>query len=275
MDWSFILKQRGMFSYSGLSKEQVRRLREEYSIYTIDTGRICVAALASKNVDYVADAIAKVIRPLEPQRRDRRGGEVLRQRRLSRRTSARRVAIPTESQNPARGPELRAYLESEMSESLARIGASTRVFDNPARQRRSFPHRRADRDPKRPTVLLYGHGDVIRGQEKRMAHRARSMDGASGGRAHLRARYRRQQGPAHINLAAIEAVLRTRGKLGFNLKVLIETEEETGSPGLKAFCEQHKTLLAADVLIYLPTDRDSHPGARPSISARAARSTSR
>jgi aromatic-amino-acid transaminase len=61
-DWSFILKQRGMFSYSGLTKEQVRRLRDEYSIYTIDTGRICVAALTSKNVDYVADAIAKVLK---------------------------------------------------------------------------------------------------------------------------------------------------------------------------------------------------------------------
>jgi aromatic-amino-acid transaminase len=61
-DFSFVLKQRGMFSYSGLGKEQVRRLREKYSIYTIDTGRICVAALTSKNVDYVADAIAEVIR---------------------------------------------------------------------------------------------------------------------------------------------------------------------------------------------------------------------
>ena len=60
-DFSFVLKQRGMFSYSGLSKEQVRRLREEYAIYAIDTGRICVAALNTKNVDYVADAIAKVI----------------------------------------------------------------------------------------------------------------------------------------------------------------------------------------------------------------------
>lgn len=61
-DFSFVLKQRGMFSYSGLTKEQVRRLREDKSIYTIDTGRICVAALTSKNVDYVADAIAEVIR---------------------------------------------------------------------------------------------------------------------------------------------------------------------------------------------------------------------
>jgi aromatic-amino-acid transaminase len=61
-DFSFVLEQRGMFSYSGLTREQVRRLREQYSIYTIDTGRVCVAALTTKNVDYVADAIAEVIR---------------------------------------------------------------------------------------------------------------------------------------------------------------------------------------------------------------------
>lgn len=61
-DFSFILQQRGMFSYSGLTREQVLRLRSENSIYTIETGRICVAALTTKNIDYVADAIAKVIR---------------------------------------------------------------------------------------------------------------------------------------------------------------------------------------------------------------------
>ena len=61
-DFSFILQQRGMFSYSGLTREQVLRLRSEYSIYTIETGRICVAALTTKNIGYVADAIAKVLR---------------------------------------------------------------------------------------------------------------------------------------------------------------------------------------------------------------------
>ena len=59
-DFRYMLAQRGMFSYSGLSKEAVARLRSEYSIYAIDTGRICVAALNSRNVDYVADALAKV-----------------------------------------------------------------------------------------------------------------------------------------------------------------------------------------------------------------------
>lgn len=60
-DFSFVAQQRGMFSYSGLTREQVHRLRNEYSIYAIDSGRICVAALNSKNIDYVANAIAKVL----------------------------------------------------------------------------------------------------------------------------------------------------------------------------------------------------------------------
>ena len=60
-DLGFIVEQRGMFSYSGLTKAQVHRLRDEYSIYAIDSGRICVAALNSKNIDYVAQAIAKVL----------------------------------------------------------------------------------------------------------------------------------------------------------------------------------------------------------------------
>jgi aromatic-amino-acid transaminase len=50
-----------MFSYSGLSSDQVDRLREEYGIYAVSTGRICVAALNSKNIDGVAKAIASVL----------------------------------------------------------------------------------------------------------------------------------------------------------------------------------------------------------------------
>ena len=60
-DFSFVVRQRGMFSYSGLSREQVRRLQEEYSVYAIESGRICVAALNSRNIDYVARAVANVL----------------------------------------------------------------------------------------------------------------------------------------------------------------------------------------------------------------------
>ncbi|TXT38081.1 MAG: aromatic-amino-acid transaminase [Comamonadaceae bacterium] len=60
-DMSFITTQIGMFSYSGLSKDQMVRLRNEFCVYGTDTGRMCVAALNSKNIDYVCASIAKVI----------------------------------------------------------------------------------------------------------------------------------------------------------------------------------------------------------------------
>jgi len=61
-DFSFIARQAGMFSYSGLSKAQVARLREEHAIYAVDSGRICVAALNQRNLDKVAAAVAEVVR---------------------------------------------------------------------------------------------------------------------------------------------------------------------------------------------------------------------
>lgn len=60
-DFSFVMRQRGMFSYSGLTADQVERLREEHGIYAVATGRICVAALNSGNIDAVVDAIAAVL----------------------------------------------------------------------------------------------------------------------------------------------------------------------------------------------------------------------
>jgi aromatic-amino-acid transaminase len=60
-DFSFIQEQRGMFSYSGLELDKVLRLRAEFGIYIVDSGRICVAALNEQNLDYVTDAIARVL----------------------------------------------------------------------------------------------------------------------------------------------------------------------------------------------------------------------
>ncbi|MDO5086709.1 MAG: amino acid aminotransferase [Comamonadaceae bacterium] len=60
-DMGFIVNQVGMFSYSGLSKEQMQRLRSEFGVYGTDSGRMCVAALNGKNIDHVCQAIAKVI----------------------------------------------------------------------------------------------------------------------------------------------------------------------------------------------------------------------
>ncbi|MFF7706811.1 aromatic amino acid transaminase [Pseudomonas sp. NPDC007930] len=60
-DFSFVGRQRGMFSYSGLSAAQAQRLRQEFGVYALDTGRICVAALNSRNIEQVTAAIVKVL----------------------------------------------------------------------------------------------------------------------------------------------------------------------------------------------------------------------
>ena len=61
-DFGYFISQRGMFSYTGFTPEQVDRLREEFAVYLVRSGRMCVAGLNSRNVDYVADAMAAVLK---------------------------------------------------------------------------------------------------------------------------------------------------------------------------------------------------------------------
>jgi len=162
---------------------------------------------------------------------------------------ARRVAIPTESQNPARRAELAAYLEAELQPSLARMGMSCKVLPNPSGKGGPFLVAERIENKKLTTVLMYGHGDVIRGQEEHWRSGLNPWVLTQEGDRLYGRGTADNKGQHTINLAAVESVLRTRGRLGFNLKVLIETGEELGSPGLREFCEQNKPLLAADVLI--------------------------
>ncbi len=61
-DFSFVAQQRGMFSYTGLTVDQVERLKADYGIYAVSTGRICLAAVNTRNIDALADAIAGVLK---------------------------------------------------------------------------------------------------------------------------------------------------------------------------------------------------------------------
>jgi acetylornithine deacetylase/succinyl-diaminopimelate desuccinylase-like protein len=161
----------------------------------------------------------------------------------------RRVAIPTESQNPARAAALQDYLESEMAESLERMGFSCRILPNPTGKHGPFLIAERIEDAALPTVLTYGHGDVIRGQDEQWRSGLNPWK-VSVEKEKIYGRGTADNKGQHtINLAAVETVLRTRGRLGFNLKVLIETGEEVGSPGLKAFCQREKEALRADVFI--------------------------
>src|SRR5688572_32145871 len=162
----------------------------------------------------------------------------------------RRVAIPTESQNPERQESLRQYLADEMTASLGRLGFQCQVYPNSVAGRGPFLIAHRIEDPALPTVFTYGHADVIRGQD------ASWREGLSPWKVTVEGEriYGRgtadNKGQHTINLAALEQVMQARGgKLGFNVKALYETGEEVGSPGLLAFCDAHKEELRADVLL--------------------------
>jgi len=161
----------------------------------------------------------------------------------------RRVAIPTTSQETNAMPALRAYLADEMSPSLARLGYACEIIDNPRPEYGPFLIARRTEDPKAPTVLTYGHGDVVRGQDEQWRTGLSPWTIVVEGERIYGRGTADNKGQHSINIAALDAVLTERGKLGFNSTILIETGEETGSPGLAEFCKQHKDKLKADALI--------------------------
>ena len=176
---------------------------------------------------------------------------------------ARRVAIPSESQNPARGAELLAYLEEEMRPSLERQGFRCTLLVNPADKGGPFLLAERIEDAALPTVFSYGHGDVIRGQEEQWRAGLDPWVLKQEGERLYGRGSADNKGQHSINLGALDAVLKARGRLGFNVKLLLETGEETGSKGLREVCELNKQRLAADVLIASDGPR-LQPG-RPTI----------
>jgi acetylornithine deacetylase/succinyl-diaminopimelate desuccinylase-like protein len=161
---------------------------------------------------------------------------------------ARRIAIPTESQNPERGPVLAQYLEAELRPAFEAMGFECRTLTHP-KAKAPFLFAQRIEDPKLPTVFGYGHGDVIRGLEPEWKDglspwRLTEQQGRWYGRG-----IADNKGQHSVNMQAMATVLAERGKLGFNAKFLVEMGEETGSPGLRGLCEENQALFKADLLI--------------------------
>jgi len=166
---------------------------------------------------------------------------------------ARRVALRTESQDPSSGPALQAYLADELAPSLAALGFTAQLFANPVAGGGPLLVAERIEDAALPTVLIYAHGDVIRGQDKAWTRGAGPWTLAADGERLYGRGTADNKGQHSINLGALAATLAARGgagaALGFNVKWLVETSEETGSPGLAEFCATERERLAADVLI--------------------------
>ncbi len=162
---------------------------------------------------------------------------------------ARRVAIRSESQVPHSQAFLRDYLEQEMIPAFAQMGFFTEVLPNPVEGFGPILLAERIEDPSLPTVLMYGHGDVIRGLEEQWREGIGPWQlTREGDRVYGRGTAD-NKGQHSVNMAALAAVLAERGRLGFNVKFALETGEEMSSPGLREFCERYRARLAADVLV--------------------------
>jgi acetylornithine deacetylase/succinyl-diaminopimelate desuccinylase-like protein len=175
----------------------------------------------------------------------------------------RRVAYPTESQNPARDEVLRAYLEQELLPAFSELGFSGRLIESPAGK---APYLLAEyrEGPSAPTVLMYGHGDVVDGMASEWRDsldpwRATQVGSRIYGRGTAD-----NKGQHSINLSALRAVHQARGgRLGFNAKFIIEMGEEIGSPDLRQVCESLRDELSAD--LFLASDGPRLAADRPTI----------
>ena len=162
----------------------------------------------------------------------------------------RRVAMPTVSQGEADVAALHAYLANEMVPSLSALGFGTAVHANGSAGFGPFLVAERHEGDGLPTVLIYGHGDTVPGQDAAWRPGLSPLRvTVEGDRLYGRGTAD-NKGQHTVGLLALAAVAAARGgRLGFNAKVLIEMGEEAGSPGLDAFCAGHRAELAADVLI--------------------------
>ena len=160
------------------------------------------------------------------------------------------VAIRSTSQDAAHRAELDRYLEEGMRPLLDRLGFTYEIVANPVDG--SGPILLGERleGAGLPTVITYGHGDTVRGLEDQWRPGLDPWVLTREGDRWYGRGSADNKGQHVINLSALEAVLAERGgRLGFNVKLIVETGEESGSKGLSAVVAEHKERLAADVLL--------------------------
>ena len=163
---------------------------------------------------------------------------------------SRRVAMPTASDQPGNNEVLRAYLAQEMTPDLTACGFECEVFDNPVEGAPPLMVARRVEAEGLPCVMTYGHGDVINGQDNQWRTGLQPWHMTIEGDRWYGRGTADNKGQHTASLSALKQVIDARqGRLGYNVTVLLEMGEEAGSPGLREFCERHRSLLAADLLI--------------------------
>lgn len=159
------------------------------------------------------------------------------------------VAIESTSQEESRFEELERYLEEAIVPAVEALGCEWEIHDNPVDGGGPYLIAGRQEGEDLETVLVYGHGDTVQGQDDRWDDELEPwVTTRDGDRLYGRGTAD-NKGQHAINLLSLLTVLETKGALGFNLRILIETSEETGSRGLREFATEQKEKLEADVLI--------------------------
>jgi acetylornithine deacetylase/succinyl-diaminopimelate desuccinylase-like protein len=182
----------------------------------------------------------------------------------------RRVAIRTESQKVEGLPHCAAYLHTEMQPVFESMGFECQVFDNPIENAGPILLATRHESDELPTVLGYGHGDVIHGLEDQWTKGEGPWQIARDGERLYGRGTADNKGQHTINMAAMRAVLDARGKLGYNAKFMIETGEENGSKGVYEVVEANSDAFAADVFIASDGPRVAANQPTLSLGARGA-----
>ncbi len=159
------------------------------------------------------------------------------------------VSIPSESQERQGYEFLQVYLNDYVIPLLSKMGFTCKLFENSVTDAGPFLLAERIENLNIPTILTYGHGDVVRGQHAHWKPGLSPFDLREEGDRLYGRGTADNKGQHLINFQALASILEVQGDLGFNFKVLFETGEEIGSPGLKEFCEQHRQALSADVFI--------------------------
>lgn len=162
---------------------------------------------------------------------------------------ARRVAIPSESQEPRGLPHCARYLTEEMAPAFEAMGFAWQIFENPVKTCGPILLAQRHEGDGLPTVLGYGHGDTVRGLADQWTKGAGPWKTARDGDRLYGRGTADNKGQHAINMAALRSVLETKGSLGFNAKFMIETGEENGSAGVYDVVKANLDAFSADVFI--------------------------
>ncbi|QUG75738.1 M20/M25/M40 family metallo-hydrolase [Erwinia sp. E602] len=163
---------------------------------------------------------------------------------------ARRVALRSESQRDDCDALIQAYLDDEMAPAFQALGFTTEQLDNPQAPARPFLLATRIEDAALPTLLCYGHGDVVFGDDEHWRDGLTPWQLVEEGDRWYGRGSADNKGQHSVNIAALEQVAAARGgKLGFNCKFLIEMGEEVSSPGLADLCRREAEKLRADIFI--------------------------